>query len=136
MYSSKTSQFSCGTCQAVLQHESSVPVWPSLVWGPCSSSASPSRPAFPSLAPPATPSPRLKYHRPSSLSEMMVHHPLRKFKGCHQYWYVIRRVKKVISAVYILIFALILISKNKTQKFITLPDTLLHILFLLGLCPL
>lgn len=70
----------------------------------------------PSPAPLATPSPRLKYHRSSSLWEMTVLHPLRKFKGCHQYLYVIMRVKKVISAVHVHIFPLIIIFKKKNLK--------------------
>lgn len=115
MYSSKPSKFSC-TCWAVLQTESALPVWPSSVWGSCSSSASPSRPVSPSPAPLATPSPRLKYHRSSSLWEMTVLHPLRKFKSCHQYLYVIMRVKKVISAVHVHIFPLIIIFKKKKLK--------------------
>lgn len=70
----------------------------------------------PSPAPLATPSPRLKYHRSSSLWEMTVLHPLRKFKGCHQYLYVIMRVKKVISAVHVQIFPLIIIFKKIKNK--------------------
>lgn len=137
MISTAASQFS-STDQAVLQTESAVPVWPSSIWGPCSSSASPSHPASPSPAPPATPSPHLKYHLPSSLWEMMVHHPLRKFKGCHQYVYDIRRGKK--GYTYCICTCTNICSnpyfqKIKTQKFITLLDNLLlHICFLLSLC--